>query len=122
MQKTVTKNAAGADVERVPQFVIEFFDFNVTYDLIVLKDEIEEAMERSLLTKPAIYPITRTEIRMKGYSSGLTSIEWNNAYQGTIPETVVVCMNLQEAADGKSEKNIFNFQPFGMKEFNPLKE
>ena len=99
-------------------YVIEFHDFYLTYDRILLKDAAHASMEKRLLSSPAIYPITRTEIRTKGFAVGLTSLEWNNAYQGTLPETVMVCMNLQTAADRRATQNIFNFQHFNMREMS----
>lgn len=98
------------------EYVIEFHDMYLTYDRVLLKEQVHNEIERQLQSKAAIYPITRTEIRTKGFATGLTSIEWNNAYQGTLPDQVGIFMNTQEAADGKANKNIFNFQNFGMVE------
>ena len=94
---------------------IEFHDFYVTYDRILLKESEHAAKEKQLIAAPAIYPYTGTEIRTKGISPGLHSIEWYSAFTGSLPEQVVVCMNSQDAADGAREKNIFNFQKFNMK-------
>lgn len=99
-------------------FVVEFHEFYLTYDRILLKDAAHASLEKRLISNPAVYPITRTEIRTKGFAVGLTSLEWNNAYQGTLPETVMVCMNLQTAADGLGTQNIFNFQHFNMREMS----
>jgi hypothetical protein len=104
--------------EIASEFVIEFHDFYLTYDRLLLKEDVHESIEKRLVTAPAIYPITRTEIRCKGFATGLTSLEWNNAYQGNLPEQILLCMNLQEAADGKSNKNLLNFQDFGMTELS----
>lgn len=98
------------------EYTLDFYSFYLTYDRLVLKEEVHNAIEKQLETKAAIYPITRTEIRTKGFATGLSSIEWNNAYVGTLPDQVGIFMNLQEAADGKLDKNIFNFQHFGMVE------
>jgi len=94
---------------------IEFHDFYVTYDRILLKESEHGGKEKELMITPAIYPYTSTEIRTKGISPGLGSIEWYSAFTGNLPEQVVICMNSQDAADGAAEKNIFNFQRFGMK-------
>lgn len=99
-----------------PNHVIVFHDFNITYDRIFVKDNELADIEKSLAVEPAIYPITRSEIRTKGFAGGLSSIEWNNAYQGVLPETVIVAMNTQTAADGNQFENIYNFQHFTMKD------
>lgn len=98
------------------EYLIEFHDFYLTYDRVLLKEQVHNEIERTLQSKAAIYPITRTEIRTKGFATGLSSIEWNNAYQGKLPDQVGIFMNTQEAADGKATKNIFNFENFGMVE------
>lgn len=98
------------------EYVIEFHNLYLTYDRILLKEEYHNQIEKELESRAAIYPITRTEIRTKGFATGLSSLEWNNAYQGTLPDQVGIFMNTQEAADGKANKNIFNFQHFGMVE------
>jgi hypothetical protein len=100
------------------EFAIEFQDLYLTYDRVLLKEDVHESIERGLSSQPAIYPITRTEIRCKGFATGLTTLDWNNAYQGILPEQIVVCMNLQEAADGKATKSLFNFHHFGMTEMS----
>ena len=98
------------------EYVIEFHDFYLTYDRVLLKEAVHNEIEKQLQSKAAIYPITRTEIRTKGFATGLSSIEWNNAYQGALPDQVGIFMNTQEAADGKASKNIFKFDDFGMVE------
>ena len=97
---------------------IEFLDLFITYDRIRLKEQELNRIEAQLVKTPTIYPHTVTEILTKIVPSGLTSIEWYDAYDGALPEQVVVCMNLQEAADGKNNRNIFNFQRLGMKLFS----
>ena len=97
------------------EHIVEYQDFYITYDRILVKESEHESIERQLLTTPAIYPITRTEILRKGYATGLTSLDWDNCYHGYLPEQVLICMNTQEAADGKTNKNPFNFKKFGMK-------
>jgi hypothetical protein len=114
-------HAPGANAQAViPEHIIEFHDFYLTYDRVILNESRGSAIEKKITSTPAIYPIVRTEIRTKGFAPGLSSIEWNNAYQGVLPETVLVCMNLQRAADGQNTANIFNFQHFSMKEISLL--
>lgn len=102
----------------VDDHVIEFQDLYLTFDRITLKDAELASIERTLATTPAVYPITRTEIRTKGFAPGMTTLEWYNAYQGNIPDQIIIAMNSQEAADGKKLKNKFNFQHYYMRNFS----
>jgi len=100
------------------EYAIEFSDISVTYDRVLIKDDLHNKLERDLLVTPARYVVGRNEIRTKAFPTGLTSLQWNNAYQGTLPDAVGIYMNSLMAADSDPTKNIFNFQHFGMSECN----
>jgi len=114
----IVKEEGSAGAKTASDYVMEVLDFYVTYDRIILREFAQAEIEKTILSTPAIYPIVRTEIRTKGFATGLSSIEWHNAYQGNIPEQVFVLMNTQEAADGKKTVNKYNFQHFNMKNFS----
>ena len=100
------------------EYFIEFNDISLTYDRVLIKEAMHSKLENELLVKPARYIVSRNEIRSKAFAAGLTSLQWNNAYQGTLPDAVGIFMNSLSAADGHPNKNIFNFQNFGMTDCN----
>ena len=101
---------------KTDEYAIEFNDISITYDRVLIREELHNQMEKELLVTPARYVVGRNEIRTKAFPTGLTSLQWNNAYQGTLPDAVGIFMNSLEAADSEPTKNIFNFQHFGMNE------
>ncbi|KAK3107428.1 hypothetical protein FSP39_014345 [Pinctada imbricata] len=65
-------------------------------------------------TVPALYPYTRTEVKMMAIPSGQVNFTWDNMFQGIRPNKLIVGFVDSQAVAGSYEKNPFNFQHFDL--------
>lgn len=99
-------------------------DFQVIVDDILLrvcKLQINPALiygHAEILQKnPALYPYTRTEIKMMAIPTGQVTFTWDNMFQGMKPNQVVVAFVDSAAVAGTYSTNPFNFTHYGL---NPI--
>jgi hypothetical protein len=64
----------------------------------------------------AYYPITRNTLRAKTIFPKEESIRFDNLFQGTLPETLIMCVLDGGAYAGNIHKNPFHFQNYDMRE------
>ena len=65
-------------------------------------------------TMPALYPYTRTEVKMMAIPSGQVNFTWDNMFQGVRPNKVVIGFVDTDGVAGSYFKNPFNFQHFNL--------
>ncbi|KAK3106814.1 hypothetical protein FSP39_000416 [Pinctada imbricata] len=65
-------------------------------------------------TNPALYPYTRTEVKMMAIPAGQVNFTWDNMFQGIRPNKLVIGFVDSEAVAGPYSKNPFNFQHFDL--------
>ena len=63
-----------------------------------------------LKTTPALYPYTKTEVKMMAIPTGQVNFTWDNMFQGSRPNKVVIGFVESDAVAGNFQKNPFNFQ------------
>jgi len=96
------------------KYSIDFEDFYLSFDRILLSEHIDKAIESKLKSKNAIYPVHRGTLRTKQIPANEHNALWQSMYTGSLPETVTICMIDSKAFNGDKEKNIFNFQHFNL--------
>ena len=71
-----------------------------------------QEIQQSLKKVPAVYPINRVEVKTYSVAAGLTFLNWDNAFQGQIPNRIFVAMVDNASFTGPHEKNPYNFKHF----------
>lgn len=94
-------------------------DFQIVIDDILLrvcKLQINLALiygHAEILQKiPALYPYTRTEIKMMAIPTGQVTFTWDNMFQGIRPNKLVVAFVNSVAVAGTYSTNLFNFKNY----------
>ena len=57
-----------------------------------------------------MYPINRVDIKTYSVAAGLTSLNWDNAFQGQIPNLIFIGMVDNVSFTGQYDKNPYNFK------------
>lgn len=63
---------------------------------------------------PALYPYTRSEIKMMAIPSGQVAFTWDNMFQGVRPNKLIVAFVDSAAVAGTYSTNPFNFKHYGL--------
>jgi hypothetical protein len=71
-------------------------------------------IQKSLESVPALFPINRIDVRTHSVASGLTSLIWDNVYQGQLPNRIFVGMVDNDSYSGVYSKNPFNFKHYNI--------
>ena len=66
-------------------------------------------IESKLLTQPALYPLTTTELKLYSYPAGVSSIENNTLFSSYLPEKIVLGFAKTDAIHGDYHENPYNF-------------
>ena len=69
-----------------------------------------QPIQQRLKKTPALYPINRVEIKTHSVAQGLSSLNWENAILGQIPNRVFIAMTENSAFTGSYTKNPFLFR------------
>lgn len=64
--------------------------------------------------KPALYPISRTEVRSFSIASGSHSCIEEGLFTGQLPRRLIIALVESQAYEGRYNKNPFNFQHFNL--------
>jgi hypothetical protein len=76
------------------------------------------ALERTLATHTAKYPIRRVEVKSLHIDAGRRDAPENSLFNGQIPRRLIIACVEADAFDGVHRKSPFNFQNFGIKEIS----
>ena len=71
-------------------------------------------IQKSLETTSAVYPINRIGVKSHSVASGLTSLNWDNAFVGQLPNKLFIMMTDNDAFTGVFKKNPYNFKHFNL--------
>jgi len=85
---------------------------------VKIEPSIHNAIESQLASNPAIYNITRSNIRTFQVPSGTSSLDIPNVIQGNLPRSVHIGFVSTEAFNGAQDKNPFYFNHNGINNFN----
>ena len=69
-------------------------------------------LEKKLASKPAIYPITRTDVVEKVVPTGGSNVPIDNLWAGQLPRRMFMVMLENDAGNGTFTSNPFKFQHF----------
>ena len=72
--------------------------------------EIQQNLEKI----PAVYPINRVDIKTYSVAAGLTSLNWDNTFQGQIPNRIFIGMVDNVSFTGQYDKNPYNFKHYNI--------
>ena len=67
-------------------------------------------IQKSLESVPVLLPINRVDVRAHSVAAGLSSLNWDNVFQGQWPNRVFVGMVDNDLFTGTYKKNPFNFK------------
>lgn len=98
-----------------PTYKIVFTDLVLTIDKVQLEPATLAKHESSFNQGGlANYPYSKTVLKTKQISKGLTYAKIENLFMNELPNSCVVAMVDSEAFNGKLELNPFNFQHFNL--------
>ena len=79
---------------------------------VKLSDEKYRNIQQSLPAIPACYPVKRVVMKTHSLGQRISSLNWENAYVGQLPDRVFIAMMNNDAYTGSIAKNPFNFKHF----------
>ncbi|KAK3109146.1 hypothetical protein FSP39_023936 [Pinctada imbricata] len=97
-----------------PDFRIEIEDIVLKVCKLQVNPAVIYGHAEIMKTMPALYPYTRTEVKMMAIPAGQVTFTWDNMFQGVRPNKLVIGFVESEAVAGSYSKNPFNFQHFNL--------
>ena len=91
--------------------VVQVHDIRLDVAKVKVRSENILAIENTLKTRPASYPMVRTDIRTFEIAKGSYSVTKEDIFQGEVPTQLVVGMVDTDAYTGNFSKNPFRFKP-----------
>ena len=85
---------------------------------ITVDPSVQSSIESQLAVTPAIYNITRSNIRTFQIPTGTTSLEIPNVIQGNLPRSIHIGFVSNEGFNGDQDKNPFYFNHNNVNNFN----
>ena len=79
---------------------------------VKLSDEKYRDIQQSSPATPACYPIKDMVMKTHSVTHGISSLNWENAHAGQLPNRVFMAMVDNDAYTGSMVKNPFNFKHF----------
>ena len=92
-----------------PAFKVSFQEVIFCLRKVQLSPHKFQSIQQRLEKTPALYPINRAEIKTHSVAQGFSSLNWENAILGQIPNIVFVAMTENAAFTGSYTKNPFLF-------------
>ena len=71
-------------------------------------------LQKTMESIPALFPINRVSVRTHSVAAGLSTLIWDNIYQGQLPNRVFVGMVDNDSFTGNYKKNPFNFKHYNI--------
>ena len=90
-----------------PAFKVPFQEVNFCLRKVQLSPHKFQSIKQRLEKTPALYPINHFEIKAQSVAQVLSSLNWENAILGQIPNRVFVAMTKNGAFTGSYTKNPF---------------
>ena len=97
-----------------PAFKIAFTEAVLSIRKVQLTQHKFIEIQKSLESVPALLPINRVEVKTHSVAAGLSSLNWDNVYQGQLPNRIFIGMLDNDAFVGTYKKNPFNFKHFNI--------
>lgn len=94
--------------------IIEIEDIRLNVCKVSVASETILGIEKVLLKMPAMYPLSRTEVRTFNIPQGSYGDTIEDMFQGEVPSRMIVGMVSSEAYSGSYNTNPFRFQHFNI--------
>ena len=96
-------------VETNVAYRVEIMAVTLKMEHDTMSPNILRAHSENLEKEQALYPYTRSEIRVFNIPSGVSTWSMDNIFQDKIPTKVVIGLVNESGYSGSSKKNLFNF-------------
>ena len=93
-------------------YTVEVLDVKLKVAMVGISPEVLTSHAKLLADNPAIYPLTRTELKTFTVAQGQFNASLDDIFQGKIPNRLVVAMVKSEAYSGNTLNNPFKFDHF----------
>ena len=93
-------------------------DLSLSIRKIKIAPEIDKSIENNLLKEPAIYPLTQSKIKSFLLQSGTSTTSVQSVFNGTLPQSLIVCFLSAKAYNGDVTANPFTFEHFDLNLLN----
>ena len=97
-----------------PQYKLEIVEAVFCIRKVQLTAHKFIEIQKNLEKVPAVYPINRTDVRAHSVAAGLTSLNWDNAFQGQLPNRVFIAMVNNRSFTGSFATNPFKFEHYSV--------
>ncbi|XP_041372810.1 uncharacterized protein F54H12.2-like [Gigantopelta aegis] len=97
-----------------PDYKVKIQDVYLRVCKVRPNTAIITAHAKTLQDTEAIYPFTRSDIKVASIPKGQLSFHWDHLFQNKCPNKVVVALVSAEAVNGSYSKNPFNFAMYDL--------
>ncbi|XP_041364399.1 uncharacterized protein F54H12.2-like [Gigantopelta aegis] len=97
-----------------PDYKVKIEDVYLRVCKVRPNTAIITAHAKTLQNTEAIYPFTRSDIKVASIPRGQLSFHWDHLFQNKCPNKVVVALVSAEAVNGSYTKNPFNFAMYDL--------
>jgi hypothetical protein len=96
------------------QVKIKVNKLNLTIRRITVDPSLADRIEHKLSTTPAIYPVTKSQIKTYIISSGRQTERVSQTFRGKLPRNIIIGFVDSRGFDGNIAKNPYKFENFGL--------
>jgi hypothetical protein len=93
---------------------VVFLDASLEVSKTKVSQDIVEAHAAALRQGPALYPITRSEVKKFTINKGVVDVKIDNAISGQMPRQVFMALVDNKACNGDLAEYPFNFLPYNL--------
>lgn len=97
-----------------PKYLLRIKSAHLFVKNVFVNPQLLMETEKTLLQKPAIYPIKRNIVRNFTIPGDSKSMILDNVSMGVLPQTIIVCLITNSAFNGESGVNPLYFRNFHM--------
>ena len=98
--------------EKTKKYKVVITDVLLKVAMVGISADLLRTDAQALQSKPAIYPLTKTDVKTFVVAKGQYNVNLDDIFQGRIPDRVVLGRTSSSAYAGDLEKNAFNFEHF----------
>ena len=98
--------------EKTTKYKVVITDVLLKAAMVGISTDLLRTHARALQSKPAIYPLTKTDMKTFAVAKGQYNVNLDDIFQGRIWDRVLLGMTSSSAYAGHLEKNAFNFEHF----------
>lgn len=95
------------------KYKIKIVDFELQIKKLYPTPAFKARLEKSLMTKPAVYSFTRNVLRTFAVHSGVKHVEWNNIFTGQLPTNLHFILLDNNQVSGSIDVNPHTWLDYG---------